>query len=296
MDNPLQKVVCDFLRLITGCHAHTSRWALLLDFGLMPLQTTWACLCARFWNKERASSSIAGRTLSADMQLFAKGSNLCWTARFLHAMATLGMTHGRSYTDMQTCGATALAALHFDESNIKLAYMNHYQHIHHGVPMEDPRSAASRGAMLTKYLSWFHDTTSTAHMNFSMSEHLMKCLFRFRLGSTTSLRCNNHQVNRQDRTCTICRGAHLEDEKHVLFECTAYDHVRSEMRWRHLFTDNKALSMRTFMNQKDQYLLACFINHIMHVRTSLLATPRRPRAPIHAPRSLDMFDSSEDEA
>ena len=205
------------------------------------------------------------------------------------------MSHSHSYTDLQSCDITTLATLHFEEEDIKLAYMNHYQHIHHGTLMEDPRHAASRGAMMTKYLSWFHDTASSPHMDFSTSEHLMKVLFRLRLGSTSSLRCNNHTISRQERTCTICRGAHLDDEQHILLECTAFDHIRQEVRWRHLFSDNKAQNMRTFMNQRDQYMLARFINHILHARTGLLRSPHTPRAATHIYSALDMFDSSSEE-
>jgi hypothetical protein len=50
-NNPTQKLIFGFLREVTGCRRGVSRWALLQEFDLMPIQVQWAQLCARYWNK-----------------------------------------------------------------------------------------------------------------------------------------------------------------------------------------------------------------------------------------------------
>lgn len=47
VDNPLQKVASKFFRNLTGCPGTTSRWALLENFGIRPVQARFLVHCVR---------------------------------------------------------------------------------------------------------------------------------------------------------------------------------------------------------------------------------------------------------
>jgi len=92
LDNPFQKVVLTFLRLISKTHRTTSRWVLLKEFGLQPSQMFWAKLCARLWNRNlgRKAAPLPKAVLKKDVQLFLKGNRDCWSYKFLRCMAKQG--------------------------------------------------------------------------------------------------------------------------------------------------------------------------------------------------------------
>ena len=90
-DNPLQKLLFVFLRYISGCHRSVHRYTLLLEFGFKPYQVQYARLCARYWNKAREDGGLSGKHLKANLLLFQRGNNVCWTAKFLKCMNKLGL-------------------------------------------------------------------------------------------------------------------------------------------------------------------------------------------------------------
>ena len=67
-----------------------------------------------------------------------------------------------------------------------------------------------------------------------------------------------HRVARQDRLCTYCDGANLDDEMHMIFECPEMQVVREQ--YSHLFSGSA--NMADFFAQDDQiavmkFVLAC---------------------------------------
>ena len=289
LDNPIQKVVLTFLRSITGSHAHVSRWALLHDFGILPVQATWMRLCARLWNKNINADNILGMVLRSDVCLMQYGNNQCWCAKFLSCMSELGLTQGKSLALLRTCNASTIYSMRFDESQIlnliTQAYKDLFSPAHDG----NPRDAPTRGAAMCKYLTWFSPQPPTAlhHLRFSAPPHLMKLLMQLRLGCAR-LRCNEHFIPRHTRLCLVCRSNQVEDELHFALECPAYSHLRCHPHWAPLFTNNAA-NMQAFMNQRDQYKLCHYIYTAFRTRATLLSP-----APVVS--NLDMFDSdSEDE-
>jgi len=90
-DNPLQKLVLNFLRAVTGCRVSVSRWVLLKSCNTLPSQVKIAQLCARVWNNNAGTLSLTGKVLRSDLELMLKGCTDCWTAKFLNAMVSLGL-------------------------------------------------------------------------------------------------------------------------------------------------------------------------------------------------------------
>ena len=62
------------------------------------------------------------------------------------------------------------------------------------------------------------------------------------------------------RICSRCDQHQLDDERHLVFECTAFEHLRAARR--HLFTAAIGENMRAFFGQRDEsavmgYVLDC---------------------------------------
>ena len=52
------------------------------------------------------------------------------------------------------------------------------------------------------------------------------------------------------RLCNRCDQQQLDDERHLVFGCTAFEHLRAARR--HLFTAAVGEDMRAFFGQRDE--------------------------------------------
>jgi hypothetical protein len=249
--DPLQKLVFLFLKTINGAYVNTSRWVLLNEFGFVPTQVTWCCWCARWWNKCLIGTNgrLLQKVLQHDIELFQKGNDKCWSAKFLVCMGRLNQLGENSISFLRRGPSSNLFDLRFSESEIRQAFTLHYKTLQN-VSEVDPRVAPSRGLALTKHTQWFA-SDKFLHHKFSAPHKQLKDLLKFRLGSVP-LNCYKHNIQpREARVCTFCRSHTLEDEKHMVFECEAYGGLRADARWASLFTCvETGLDMKTFMAQR----------------------------------------------
>ena len=116
----------------------------------------------------------------------------------------------------------------------------------------DPRSCPSSGAAACTYRMWFQHSPTQPHvLGGSLHSHARSSsrahqLVRFRLGCH-GLPCvvgRRTGTPRHLRCCTLCHQG-VGDEKHLVFECTALNHIRSHFQ--HLFC--RGYTMSLFMNQ-----------------------------------------------
>ena len=124
-----------------------------------------------------------------------------------------------------------------------------------------------------------------AHKTMQAPVFLTTTLQRFRLGAAP-LAGNDHvSASRGERLCKLCSTREVEDEKHFLLECPAYENLRRESRWRDLF--NQTQDMKAVMGQKDQLKLARYLLTASKVRRRHLEAlaQQEPR--------LDDFSSSD---
>jgi exonuclease III len=267
-NNPLQSLVLKYLRMITGCNRSTSRWVLLRECGIQPVQVQWACLCARIWNTEVTKDTLTGRTLKSDTHLYLRGCDKCWVGQFLGAMAGLGLITGRNTAQaVRGCDLDTIIRWKFEEDRIREAYLRAHGRLT-GEPSvgDDPRTAPSRGLAVVRHDRWFRNDNNV-QLLFSAPEFCVKSLIRFRTSSTTTLRVHDHSMDRTRRICRKCRRHEIEDEKHVIFECDLHVPLRLSARWGCLFQGQQdAQDMRKFMSHHDQYKLSFFIVHILRAR------------------------------
>ena len=85
----------------------------------------------------------------------------------------------------------------------------------------------------------------------------------------SKIRCSDHQleiergrhlnINEDKRTCKNCAFSVVEDEKHFLIECKAYQNLREK---HHMKADN----MYDFLNTENQGNLAKFLIEAFELR------------------------------
>ena len=124
----------------------------------------------------------------------------------------------------------------------------------------DPRTCPFAGAVACTYWRWFRRSDMqqreqrrhvTSILSLPASASKVSRLLRFRLGCQDLLPVMSgryRQVPRHQRLCRHCLADCVDDEKHLIFECSALDHIRHKFSV--LFINHH--SVRSFMNQVSQ--------------------------------------------
>ena len=128
-----------------------------------------------------------------------------------------------------------------------------------------PRQAPDR-ARLATYFAWFDSGSwlrRPKYLYFDFPAAATCTYLRFRLGShnlLVNLGCWQARRPRCHRICERCAMGEVDDERHLIFECPAFECFRTARR--HLFSGHVAYDMAAFMRQQDQrgvfqHVLAC---------------------------------------
>ena len=140
----------------------------------------------------------------------------------------------------------------------------------------NPRACASDGkrpgVKMCRYKHWTGGAAEWAsaqmwlpHVHAGIAPAQHKRLMRFRL-CCWPLAVNRgcSAVARDDRVCTVCNTGAVEDERHVLLECPAYDELRSDAGF------SAEADMRTVMMSDRQAELADLLSKIWETRNSIV--------------------------
>ena len=173
----------------------------------------------------------------------------CWAGELAQFLRNLGY---RSRPD-----GPAL----IDEDGALDALRAKYDDVWQGLPRY-PRQAADRVRFAT-YFAWFDGgqwLRRPPYLFFDLSARATCTYMRFRLGT------HNLQVNlgrwerprpRCQRMCERCAMHVVDDERHLVFECSAFEGLR--LARRHLFSAAVGENMKAFMAQGDQRGVVCFV-------------------------------------
>ena len=106
------------------------------------------------------------------------------------------------------------------------------------------------------------------HLRVCMPRKHHTALMRFRLGrwdlEVARLARRPGRKPRAERVCRVCRGGAVEDERHVLLECPAYEPLRRAVGF------PIDLDMKSVMAWKDQSVLGSLLSHIQKARSDFL--------------------------
>ena len=131
-----------------------------------------------------------------------------------------------------------------------------------------PRTAPSRGAKLCTYFAWFLRPTqlkTLPYLEILMPISRLRLLLQFRMGShnlpVEQGRLARPAIPRHLRRCTLCHTRALGDERHFVFDCPHFAHIRRQFR--SLYQDADG-TMQCFVWHKDQkavcHCLAAILN------------------------------------
>jgi hypothetical protein len=192
-----------------------------------------------------------------------------------HACSTLGVI--RSYDDLvfkDPSGAWQLRQLPMKQ--LKAALQRAANGSWSIAPQDSPRQipdSRHEGFKLATYTYWFKHTPGFdkrmaffTHLNDRAS---IMAVARFRMGShnlnVESLRWSKVRVPRTQRVCRCCSSGIVEDEMHIMMECTMYDDIRSDyMRIRGINLQSASMNMMVDCESGEQwiafaaYIRACF--------------------------------------
>ena len=268
-----------FLRQALGVRSSTPIAVMLSDMGREPMWMFWIRQGVKFWNRtimlpdqDLIRSCVCESVLMATS---AVAVTECWAHHFIACMQRLGVI--RSHDDLilkNPSGSWQLRPLPVKqlEAALKRAADGSWVGAPQGSPRQIPDSR-HEGFKLTTYSYWFKHT-SVFDKRVAFSTHLndrasIMAVARFRMGShnlnVESLRWSKVRVPRSQRVCRCCSSGIVEDEMHIMMECTMYDDLRSDYMWtRDITVESANMKMMVDCQSGEQwnafatYIRACF--------------------------------------
>ena len=249
--NALERLHIDFIR--GWCHLRGSEpiWILYRELGRLPLHYYWWRDILSFLNRVVAlpQASIWSQMMHDNFAAAAGGARN-WAMNVQRMMRGLG----------HVCDTPDVIDLQLVLQGLRSKYDDVWRQLH---PF--PRQCNSLVRMTTYYRwmdrgDWLQKPVFL-YKDYSASK---TCAYlRFRLGT--------HDLGielgrwldvkpRHLRICSRCDQQKVDDERHLVFECTAFEHLRAARR--HLFTAAIGEDMRAFFGQRDEcavmgYVLDC---------------------------------------
>ena len=168
-----------------------------------------------------------------------------WAAGIVRQYAGLGMP-----SPFSSSGVVALNSLGF-QANVEGQHRKVWDGLH-----ASPRLAPSKGAKLCTYFAWFLRPGRLGvepYFDIPMPLSRMRLLMQFRMGSHSlpveQGRLVRPMIPRQLRRCTLCDTHAVGDERHYVFDCPRFAHIRRQFR--SLFQDADG-AMQSFVWHRNQ--------------------------------------------
>ena len=180
-----------------------------------------------------------------------------WAGGVVKQYSRLGMV-----SPFSSSGITGLNSLGF-QANMKVQLCRVWDGLH-----VSPRTAPSKRAKLCTYFAWFlrpSQLKTVPYFELPLPISRVQLLMQFRMGShalpVEQGRLAKPAVPRHLCRCTLCGTRALGDERHFVFDCPHFAHIRREFR--SLYQDAEC-TMQCFVWHKDQkavcHCLAAILN------------------------------------
>ena len=244
------KVHISYLRRMAGV-GNVSIEVLMRDFNRAPVMHHWVSLAARWFMalKQMPSDRLAHCAWVADIDLMLDGCCGCWTYKLLQTMSRLEVIDGAAVWDQTgrvIANRQTIMQLQLVPATIKGALQRRMA-LRWAALHPDPRAAPSPSIEMCTHAAWISRSCdgvtceTPKHLKLCVSFVVLQCLARLRLGGhdlQIRLGRTKSQVPRHQRVCRLCSkegapffrqhdgAAHVEDVRHFLLECPAYQHVR----------------------------------------------------------------------
>ena len=284
IEHGMVRIQMDFMREVVGAQKPTHE-LLFRELGCMPLHVHWAELVFRFWNQlVKAQGTIYHQAFREEIR--AVLSNLpsppthTWGAKVLRLlMVGLGYRFGGDEGDLEA-RITRITTHELDVSALMGTIRERFEEDWRSSRLgADPRAFVTQdgvkpGVKMCRYKHWMGEPR---HTQIYIPRAWHTSMMRFRLG-VWMIEANNPRGvsgahrERSERLCPLCLASgssHVEDERHVLLECGAYDDIRSTLYGEEAVPTD----MAKVMAWRDQRGLARAIHAIRLRRNDLTARP-----------------------
>lgn len=258
-----EQVHSSYLRIMTGSGKGVCLDVLYRDLHRLPVMYHWVKLAVRWWNRlsqaaGQASQPMACAAWRADVALALSGCKRCWAGYLLDTLASMELLEA----NWRQLGLDDLLSKHWEEASVHDALMHllHDRWVH--LADSDPRSAPSQGVAKCTHAAWVYPlddvplsltrANAPAHTRLCLPFGVLRNLAQLRVGwsglEVEQGRKRRPQVPRELRVCKLCTGERaplrwrrltllrsgslrpVEDLKHFVLECPAYDAYRTRCR------------------------------------------------------------------
>ena len=295
-NNSLDSVQLQFLRCISGVHGRTHKLSLLHEFDRLPIVFHMIKSAAKFWNKisDYSDTRLIKTALYSDLDfMIRRHCQRTWAYAFLHTMHVLDLCPSLDTLDTPD----KCLALRFDLKELRKRLTARARtYCTPSLPPATlprcPRTCASDVVTGFTYRFWVGMTAATVapHLSRHMPPFLRRFLVRLRLSSLgLEVEKGRHArppLLRPLRHCcthdtfALARpGYHhnmVEDIRHFLLECPAYNAIRSYPRYLPIFLMsrmdlNASAQLREIFAHPDQRLLAECLSRMWKLRSDILS-------------------------
>jgi len=314
-----------FLRGMAGVGSSCHIQSLLSEFGHIPIVHRHLKLAARFWNKMRTlnTATTLHRVWKCDVQLaLSHNYKQCWSFHFLTALEKLDMCPRISDMTLQQALDLRVSIPTLITKLYKLS--SGFLHPSALGDMRCPRSCPTPHVTAVTYRYWVGMTdrlrNGAPHVRCFINASHRFSLTRLRLGCSDLriVQGRRRGLSRANRTCQVHSSfdphhSEIEDIRHFLLECPAYEGLRLHPYFKDLFScvfsrplSNVPLTtsqmIRNILMHHDQSRLAMCIHRMFMLRSLILQGlitngqyhHDLPRPNLHPVRSWWLLGSQED--
>ena len=253
--NELEKRHLAFIRCWCRLRGSEPNWLVYRELGRLPMHYYWWRDIVRFANRvSQLSDGCIWKEMLLDSRQRAREGGSCWFGDIQKFVQNVGCS-----LDVQDGGH---ALLH--EQALMAGLCKSYDAVWDNL-CPYPRQALER-AKLATYFAWFDSGAwlrRPRYFHFPFPARDICTYLRFRLGShDLQVELGRYQQRRPrgERVCERCSMHVVDDEWHMMFDCSAFAHLRSGRP--HLFRGSVIGDMVAFMRQRDQpgvmrHILSC---------------------------------------
>ncbi len=234
-----------FMRQALGVKEKTPTFIVLHELDRDPLWMFWLRQCTKFWNKVAAlaDTELTKHALLENVGMVVQeGNKECWAYSFLHCMCALGVIERPSQVVLSTNSDDGMPTklqpfpLHSVNTAMQRLAGEAWATAAAAGPPRDIPSDQHEGFKLATHSAWFRADGGVDKRK-SFARHLkwrqqITAVARFRMGShhldIESRRWGMGQTIRSSRVCSCCDMNIVEDEMHVVLECSLYEREREE--------------------------------------------------------------------
>jgi hypothetical protein len=264
----------DFLKRVLGVKRTTQNELVLRETGQLPMNFYWFRAIVKFWNAMQKvcwaqdRCGLLRKVVEADLELHARYPQAeCWTRDVCRALRVIGgAEHGAALVKcVKQKRAIELGAF----TGALQAYVDSGWDEVRGSGHGGPRDAASTDRRLATYEQWFGVDKGqkirppmAPYLSCVMPRERMRCMARFRLSAHDLKVETGRYVGTpyNGRTCDRCSAKPVQDERHIMLECTGFADIRAQFSD---IYDRAQGNMKKLMLNSDVYQLAELVTACM---------------------------------